>query len=71
VLPEYIGTGIGSKLLRTVENWLVENGCQRLWLTTDIDPSLKAYSFYLAHGWVDDRIGDGMRYMVKDVSNPS
>jgi ribosomal protein S18 acetylase RimI-like enzyme len=50
VLPEYIGKGIGSQLLQTVENWLAEKGCQRLWLTTDLDPSLKAYSFYLAHG---------------------
>jgi GNAT superfamily N-acetyltransferase len=67
VLPEYVGKGIGSKLLRTVENWLAENGCKRLWLTTDIDPSLKAYTFYLNHGWMDDRIEYGMRYMVKEI----
>jgi GNAT superfamily N-acetyltransferase len=65
VLPEYVGKGIGSKLLRTVETWLSENGCKRLWLTTDIDPSLKAYSFYLVHGRVDDKIEDGLKYMVK------
>lgn len=67
VLPEYIGKKVGSTLLLLVENWLVESGCTRLWLTTDVDPSLKAYSFYLQHGWVDDRIEDGLRYMVKTV----
>lgn len=68
VLPEYIGKGIGSALLRRVEEWLKEKGCHRLWLTTDIDRNLKAYSFYLDHGWKDDRIEGGMRYMTKDVS---
>ena len=68
VLPEYLGQKIGSRVLTTVENWLEENGCTRLWLTTDIDPSLKAYSFYRTHGWVDDRIEDGLRHMVKNIS---
>ncbi len=68
VLPEYIGRRIGSRLLTAVECWLTECGCPRLWLTTDVDPTLKAYSFYLDHGWVDDRIADGNRYMVKHVA---
>jgi len=68
VLPEYIGKGIGSALLRKVEEWLKEKGCHRLWLTTDIDRSLKAYRFYRDHGWEDDRIEGGMLYMTKDVS---
>lgn len=67
VLPEYIGRGIGSALLRRVEDWLKAEGCTRLWLTTDIDPSLKAYAFYRQHGWEDDRIEDGVRYMIKVV----
>ena len=70
VLPEYIGQGIGSRLLRAVENWLTESGCKRLWLTTDIDARLKAYTFYRSHGWVDDRIENGVRYMVKNISSP-
>jgi GNAT superfamily N-acetyltransferase len=65
VLPEYIGRGIGGELLQRVEAWLFAQGCNRLWLTTDIDPSLKAYGFYRRHGWEDDRIADGLRYMVK------
>ena len=65
VLPEYVGKGIGSQLLITVENWLRAEGCARLWLTTDVDTGLKAYSFYRRHGWLDDRIEDGLRYMIK------
>jgi GNAT superfamily N-acetyltransferase len=68
VLPAYIGQGIGSKLIILVENWLIESGCKRLWLTTDVDVKLKAYTFYRQHGWSDDRIQDGLRYMVKTVS---
>ncbi len=66
VLPEYINQGIGTRLLILVEEWLFAQGCERLWLTTDIDTRLRAYSFYLKHGWVDDRIEDGIRYMSKD-----
>jgi ribosomal protein S18 acetylase RimI-like enzyme len=69
VLPEFVGKGIGSKLLIAVENWLFACGCQQLWLTTDIDTSLKAYSFYRQHGWIDTRIEDGMRYMAKTVKS--
>ncbi len=65
VLPAYVGRGIGHRLLTLVEAWLAAEGCARLWLTTDVDPSLKAYHFYRQHGWVDDRIEDDMRYMVK------
>lgn len=65
ILPEYINRGIGTKLLQLVENWLKESGCERFWLTTDINPQLRAYSFYLKNGWEDDRIENGSRYMVK------
>ena len=65
VLPDHTGKGVGSRLLSTVEEWLFEAGCTRLWLTTVIDTKLKAYSFYLEHGWRDDKIVNGNRYMVK------
>lgn len=67
VLPGYLGQGVGSRLLTTVESWLCENGCRRLWLTTDVDTKLRAYAFYRSHGWEDDRIDAGMRYMAKTV----
>lgn len=65
VLPEFIGRGIGSRLLALVEEWLWSCGCDELWLTTDLDTKLRAYSFYRKHGWEDDRIEDGLRYMKK------
>jgi GNAT superfamily N-acetyltransferase len=67
VLPAYVGQGIGHRLLTLVEGWLAAQGATRLWLTTDIDPALKAYAFYRQHGWMDDRIEEGLRYMVKLV----
>ena len=70
VLPEHVNRGIGSRLLALVESWLRECGCRRLWLTTDIDTKLRAYSFYLGNGWRDDRIEHGLRYMVKDGGFP-
>lgn len=68
LLPEYVGHGIGSQLLRAVETWLIGQGWDRLWLTTDPDTSLRAYAFYRQHGWEDDRVADGNRYMIKRVT---
>jgi len=28
-------------------------------------PTLRAYGFYRKHGWLDDKIQDGNRYMIK------
>ncbi|MDX2109357.1 MAG: GNAT family N-acetyltransferase [Verrucomicrobiota bacterium] len=65
VLPQFIGRGIGSTLIQHVEAWLWSKGCTELWLTTDVDTRLRAYAFYRKHGWVDDCIKDGLRYMKK------
>jgi GNAT superfamily N-acetyltransferase len=65
VLPEYINRGIGTKLLSLVENWLWNSGCTKLWLETDIDPKLRAYSFYKKNGWQDDYMENELRYMKK------
>jgi GNAT superfamily N-acetyltransferase len=65
VLPSHICRGIGGALLEKVDGWLFSEGCQELWLTTDIDPSLRAYTFYIKHGWEDWKMEDGMRYMKK------
>ncbi|AIQ62788.1 hypothetical protein PSTEL_06415 [Paenibacillus stellifer] len=64
-IREYINKGIGTGLLQLVENWLWESGSKALWLTTDVDTRLRAYSFYRKNGWEDDRLEDGLRYMVK------
>ena len=65
LLPEYEGKGIGSQLLTNVENWLHSKSCNEIWLTTDIDPNLRAYGFYKRHGWQDSEIKNGLRYMTK------
>ncbi len=65
VLPEYEGQGIGVQLLTAVEEWLWTEGWNEIWLTTDVDTTLRAYGFYLKHGWADTEVKDGMRYMKK------
>ena len=70
LLPEVEGRGIGKRLLTLVEDWLWSLGWQESWLTTDVDPSLRAYGFYLHQGWVDWKIQDGDRYMKKRILLP-
>ena len=70
VLPDYEGRGIGARLLELVERWLWARGWQESWLTTAIDPSLRAYGFYRKYGWEDREIRDGVRYMRKRVPEP-
>ena len=65
VMPEYINQGIGTELLRLMERWLWGCGCKKIWLTTDNDKRLRAYSFYLKNDWEDDYIHDDLRYMKK------
>jgi len=65
MLPEHESKGIGGELLTCVENWLESEGCKNIWLTTDINPKLRAYGFYLRHGWDDWKIEHGLRYMSK------
>lgn len=65
VLPEFEKLGIGGQLLTQVENWLRSNGCEEIWLTTDIDTELRAYGFYQRSGWLDSKIEKGNRYMSK------
>jgi ribosomal protein S18 acetylase RimI-like enzyme len=65
VLPTHIRRGIGGALLEQVETWLFSEGCSSLWLTTDVDTRLRAYSFYKEHGWRDWKIENGLRYMKK------
>ena len=67
MLPDYEGKGIGGELLRNVESWLEAEGCERCWLTTDINPELRAYGFYLRHGWKDWKIQHELRYMTKTL----
>ena len=67
MLPQHEGKGIGGQLLRNVEVWLESEGCKRIWLTTDINPELRAYGFYLNQGWEDWKIDHGLRFMSKTL----
>jgi GNAT superfamily N-acetyltransferase len=65
LLPEHEGRGIGAELLTRVEEWLWSEGWNEIWLTTDLDPSLRAYGFYRRNGWVDRETTSNLRYMKK------
>jgi ribosomal protein S18 acetylase RimI-like enzyme len=65
VMPEYINLGIGTELLRLVEEWLWGCDCKKIWLTTDIDKKLRAYSFYIKNDWEDDYTDHDLRFMKK------
>ena len=63
VLPEYEQKGIGGRLMALTKEWLAASGCTRVWLTTDVDTSLRAYGFYRKYGWTDWKIEKGLRWM--------
>ena len=65
VLKEYEGHGIGKELLRLVEQWLFSGGWSEIWLTTDVDESIRAVGFYRHLDWVDWKFDDGDRFMKK------
>ena len=71
VLPEYEGKGVGDRLMAMAEEWLTTSGCTRAWLTTDIDPSLRAYGFYRNRGWTDWKIEGKMRWMELSLPHDS
>jgi GNAT superfamily N-acetyltransferase len=65
IIPEYEKNGIGAKLLNRVEGWLWDEGWDEIWLTTDMNPLLRAYGFYKKKGWMDKGVISGIRYMTK------
>lgn len=71
VLPGYEGRGIGNRLMSLAEAWLAASGCSRAWLTTDIDPALRACGFYRRRGWTDWKIEHGLRWMELRLPGPS
>jgi GNAT superfamily N-acetyltransferase len=65
VLPGFEGKGIGSQLLSLVEEWLWSLGWKELWLWTNPDPKMRAFTFYLRRGWTASESKDGELYMIK------
>lgn len=53
LLPEWEGRGLGRELLERAVGWLWDEGCERIWLTTE--PGSRAEGFYAHLGWV--RVG--------------
>ena len=68
LLPEAEGHGIGGRLMQRAETWLAQSGCTRAWLTTDLDPRLRAYGFYRHRGWTDWKLERGLRWMQLALS---
>lgn len=67
VLPEFEGRGIGRALLSQAEGWLGSCGWSEVWLTTDINESLRAVGFYRHLGWKDWKIERGDRFMRRSL----
>jgi GNAT superfamily N-acetyltransferase len=53
VQPGYEGRGFGRRLLTTMREWLCDEGCDVIWLTTD--PGTRAERFYRKAGWRGQR----------------
>ncbi len=70
VLPEYEGNGVGGRLMAMAEEWLAASGCERAWLTTDLDTTLRACGFYRKRGWADWKIEKGLRWMQLTLPQP-
>lgn len=58
VLPSHEGMGLGRQLLTAAEDWLFETGWPEIWLTTDVDPTIRAHGFYQRLGWVTDGVAE-------------
>jgi GNAT superfamily N-acetyltransferase len=69
VLPTFEGHGVGSRLLCLVEDWLWSLEWEELWLWTSTDENLRAYSFYIGHGWRKSELKDGVLYLRKKKPN--
>ena len=65
VLKEFESLGIGRQLMHRVESWSFDHEWREIWLTTDVDESLRAVGFYRHLGWRDWKIVNGDRYMKK------
>ncbi|WP_207479998.1 GNAT family N-acetyltransferase [Arenibaculum pallidiluteum] len=66
VRPEAEGRGLGRALLEAAESWLFAQGAAEIWLTTGLDPTLRAHRLYEAAGWrAGDVTADGQRLYTK------
>lgn len=54
VRPEFEGNGIGQVLLQRTGEVLFAAGHDRIWLTSNPDPAVRAHGFYRHLGWRPD-----------------
>ncbi len=68
VLPEHEGKGLGRWLMKEAEQWLLNQGCQAIWLLTDRNPQVRANGFYRYFGWQDDGVqANGQIRLIKHL----
>lgn len=64
IKQEYEGKGIGNKLMELLENWMFENGCSQIALTTA--PGTRAEKLYLRRGWIlTERLPNDLKFILK------
>ncbi len=51
VRPGYEGRGLGRAVLTAAEDWLWHRGAEEIWLTTGVEPDIRAHGFYARCGW--------------------
>jgi len=70
VRPGHEGRGIGKELLRLAVNWLFEQGCQELHVSTTVDT--RAERFYRAQGWTRGEMSGELevRYRLRRPVGP-
>ncbi len=69
--PDHEGKGHGSRVLRTMTEWLWNEGAECIWLSTD--PGTRAEEFYRRQGWtVVGRLENGeVRFEKRKPDYPS
>ncbi len=56
VLPEYRSCGVGKQLIEAIQQWAIDQGCNRIQLVYDLD-NLPAIGFYQNQGFNSTRLG--------------
>jgi hypothetical protein len=63
----YEGRGLARRLLALAVDWLLEQGAQRITLSTGA--GTRADRFYTAQGWMREREQDGDAFFALDADN--
>jgi len=71
--PSHEKRGIGKSLLAHVRDWLFAEGHNEIWLLSNPDPTIRAYSFYRRLGWqaTGERRGHDEVLTLRNERGPS